>query len=82
LDKLKYILEGWTNYTFKSETVELLAKDKATICATCENARISIWDDVLPDATLKEVEGMVCGICNCPLSTLLRSAKPCKLGKF
>ena len=82
MDKLKYIIQGWKNYVFEDEEVEVLAKKKASICSACEHAVSSTWDDILPDATLVEVQGMVCNLCSCPLSTLLRSSKACKDGRF
>ena len=82
IDTISYILDGWRNYAFKNKEVEASAKAKAEICATCENAVMSVWDDVLPDTTLVEVKGMKCNICDCPLSTLLRSKKPCAINKF
>ncbi len=82
MSKLSFIIQGWKNYTFKDKQVEDSAKKKAEICASCEHAVKSVWDEVLPDTTLVEVKGMKCNLCDCPHSTLLRSDKPCELGKF
>ena len=82
MSKLSFIIQGWKNYVFKDVNVEESAKRKAEICAGCDEATMSVWDDVLPDATLVEVKGMKCSVCDCPLSTLLRSEKKCELGKF
>lgn len=82
MSKLSYIVQGWSNYVFPDEEVEQSAKKKAAICAVCPNAVDSVWDDVLPDASLVEVKGMKCSLCDCPLSTLLRSDKPCVAGRF
>ncbi len=82
MSKLSYIIQGWKNYAFKNEGTEKAAQKKAEICAGCDEAKMSVWDDVLPDTTLVEVKGMKCSVCDCPLSTLLRSDKRCELGKF
>lgn len=75
-------MQGWKNYTFPNKQVEESAKKKAEICAKCPHAVNSVWDEILPDATLQEVKGMKCELCDCPLSTLLRSDKNCVDGRF
>lgn len=75
-------MQGWKNYTFPNNKVEESAKIKAEICAKCPHAVNSVWDEILPDATLQEVKGMKCELCDCPLSTLLRSDKKCEDGRF
>ena len=75
-------MQGWKNYTFPNKKVEESAKKKAKICAKCLHAVNSVWDEILPDATLQEVKGMKCELCDCPLSTLLRSDKKCEDGRF
>lgn len=82
MGKISFIIQGWKNYVFESPEIEKSAKQKAKTCASCEHAVMSVWDDVLPDTTLVEIKGMKCDLCDCPLSTLLRSDKPCKIGKF
>lgn len=79
---LIHIMQGWKNYTFPNKQVEESAKKKAKICAKCPYAVNSVWDEILPDATLQEVKGMKCELCDCPLSTLLRSDKKCVDGRF
>lgn len=82
LKNLEQIKKGWWFYFFKNEKIEEEAKRKAVICQGCDSAVMSVWDEVLPDTTLKEVKGMMCSECSCPLSTLLRSKKSCVIGKF
>jgi len=82
LNVLFHIMQGWKNYTFTNKQVEESAKIKAEICAKCTHAVNSVWDEILPDATLQEVKGMKCELCDCPLSTLLRSDKKCEDGRF
>jgi len=82
LNVLFHIMQGWKNYTFPNKQVEESAKIKAEICAKCTHAVNSVWDEILPDTTLQEVKGMKCELCDCPLSTLLRSEKKCEDGRF
>lgn len=37
LGKFSQILEGWKNYYFPNEAIEEIAKDRASICASCEH---------------------------------------------
>ena len=81
--KLKAILKGWENYIFTDSEVEAKAKERAKICAGCPMAKMSTYPQLMKDYTLKDVEGMVCGVCGCPLSTLLRQdEKKCELNKW
>lgn len=36
-NKIKNIISGWKHIISKNEIVELVAKDRLTICSTCEN---------------------------------------------
>lgn len=81
--KLKAILKGWENYIFTDPEVEAKAKERAKICARCPMAKKGTYPQLMKDYTLKDVEGMVCGVCGCPLSTLLRQdEKGCELNKW
>lgn len=81
--KLKAILKGWENYIFTDPEVEAKAKERAKICANCPMAKKGTYPQLMKDYTLKDVEGMVCGVCGCPLSTLLRQdEKKCELNKW
>ena len=81
--KLKAILKGWENYIFTDSSVEAKAKERAKICAGCPMAKKGTYPQLMKDYTLKDVEGMVCGVCGCPLSTLLRQdEKKCELNKW
>lgn len=73
LKNLRAIVSGWKNYVFPSETIELLAKERAKICASCEHfVPDKIFKSQLPDRSITEIQGIGCGLCNCPLSTKLR----------
>ena len=79
--KVKDILTGWKNYIDKSEVIESVAKERASICSTCPFA---IKDKILTFVKddFKEVEGYVCGKCKCPLSAKIRSESKCDLNKW
>ena len=81
--KLKAILKGWENYIFPDPEIEAKAKERAKICAKCPMAKKGTYQQLMKDYTLKDVEGMMCGVCGCPLSTLLRQdEKGCELNKW
>jgi hypothetical protein len=66
------ILNGWYHLAIKDETTEKEAERRAEICARCPFAvsktlLIFVKDD------LKEIEGMACERCSCPLSAKIRS---------
>lgn len=82
-NKLSNILSGWANYAWSSEAVEAVAKKRADACAGCNKAIMKWYSAPLPDGNLKEVEGMVCAICDCPLSAMLRSKnETCRLKRW
>jgi len=71
--KIQRILQGWGNYLFPDAAAEAAAKSRARICASCPAAVYGTYEQLMPDYSLKEVEGMKCWVCGCPLSTKLRS---------
>lgn len=68
--KLKNIIQGWSAY-FKNEQNEL-ARERAEICKGCEFAEVGTYEKIIKDS-IKEVQGLKCAKCGCPLSTKLRS---------
>lgn len=67
---------------WKSEKIETMAKERAKVCSECPNAKRAKVIDFLED-DVKEIEAMACVLCDCPLSTLLRSPKSkCKANKW
>lgn len=76
----KNIIAGWWIYMFKDLPDD--SKAKAKICQTCDEKEFGTIEEFLPDYSIKEIQGYKCGICKCPLSTLLRSDKKCELNKF
>ena len=82
LDKMKLITEGWGNYIWKSETVELLAKTRAEICANCDEAK-EMKVPITKGDTIEEIAMMKCGGCGCPLSGKVRAiASSCPKDKW
>lgn len=80
---IKAIFKGWENYIFPSEEVEAKAKERAVICAKCPHSKKGTYQKLMKDYTLKDVQGCMCDICSCPLSTLLRQdEKKCELNKW
>lgn len=71
-EKLQSILEGWKNYFFVNQEVEIMAKFRAVECAKCPFSE-SKWYAELINDEMTDIEGMVCTKCDCPLSTKLRS---------
>lgn len=68
------ILNGWNNYFNKDAVIEKVANERAEICARCPFAvekklLIFVKDD------FKDIEGMACERCNCPISAKIRSIK-------
>ena len=82
MSKLSNIINGWVNYVFPKKEVETLAKVRAKICAKCTEAKEGNYE-ILKDGELKEIQGMMCGLCKCPLSTKLRSEQEkCPIDKW
>ena len=82
LGKLQNILSGWRGYIWESPATRLMAESRALNCATCEHAEHGVVISFLNDE-VKEIKGMKCGLCDCPLSALLRSPnEKCKLDKW
>lgn len=74
-------IEGWAKYLvgFTSE----LSRERLKKCVDCEHAIEATYEDWLPDSGLKEVKGLVCNKCHCPLSAKLRANdEKCPLNKW
>ena len=58
-------------------------KRRASICKGCPSAVIGRYEKLMPDYSLKEVRGLKCDECGCPLSTKIRSKnEKCPLEKW
>jgi len=78
---LQHILSGWKNYLSKSAVTEALAQQRAAICAACPHAKQGKILAFIKDS-LKEVEGVYCSACHCPLSAKVRSNDICPENKW
>jgi len=79
--KISQILLGWKNFLGKTEVTEAHAKQRATICAACPNAKQGRLLAFIKDS-LTEVEGAYCNKCKCPLSAKVRSNDVCPINKW
>jgi len=75
------IIDGWKSY-LKKERIDF-AKARAEHCKKCHSAIIGTYETLLPDYSIKEIQGLKCKECGCPLSTKLRSKnEKCPLGNW
>lgn len=81
MGQISNIAQGWGQY-FKGK-VSALEKERASECEQCSEAIVGTYEKLLPDFSLKKIQGLKCGVCKCPLSTKLRSKNEnCPLGKW
>lgn len=79
MGSLKDIYNGWKAYLISDPVALEIAKERAKICAVCvddDGNPIPIeskFEVFLPDYAMKEIEGLACSICTCPISTATRS---------
>jgi len=71
-NRLKAIISGFTNYVFPNSEMEALALERAAICAVCPFAVEARLKQLLPDDTIKEIDGLKCSDCGCILSAKVR----------
>jgi hypothetical protein len=75
------IWKGWKAYLTNENSPETIRRAK--ICQICPNAVDGTYEKLMPDYTLKKLQGKKCNQCGCPLSTLLRQDdKKCELKKW
>ncbi len=75
------ILQGWKRFYNEDATDE--DRRRAEICKECEHATVGTYEKLMKDFELKEVQGLKCGKCNCPLSTKIRAKNEhCPIGKW
>lgn len=80
VNKAKNIVEGWASLMLGLNSN--MAKNRASYCSVCEKAEHGKFEEFVNDE-LKEIQGMKCGLCRCPLSAKLRSKnEKCPLGKW
>lgn len=81
---LRDILDGWANYIIDDPVTEQMAQHRASICAKCPFAEVmSGVHTLVADNKTKQIRGMVCSKCSCPLSAKVRSSRSvCPIGKW
>ena len=81
MGQVSNIFEGWGLY-IKGKTPEYAIRRKE-ICKGCDYAVEGTYEKWMPEKRLKEIKGLLCLKCDCPLSTKLRSEKEkCPLNKW
>jgi aspartate carbamoyltransferase regulatory subunit len=70
--RFKAIVSGFKNYVFPNKEIEELALKRATVCAICPFAVETKMKQLLPDDTIKEIDGLKCSDCGCILSAKVR----------
>ncbi len=84
VEKAKVIYNGWAEFLKQNNPeIEARATKRAYICAenTCQKLK---FDKILyvvagKKEGIQEAQGYVCGQCNCPLSSKIRSEDSCPL---
>lgn len=79
---LTNIYEGWKNYLTDNPEMLTVAKERAVHCGDCKH---SIIGDIIKwfGDDVKIIQGMMCELCSCPLSALLRAPESeCELNKW
>lgn len=76
--KPKVVVDAWIS-VFKGVTTKE-HKRRASICNDCNNNKYNKYLDFVNDE-LKEVKGLVCTDCGCPLIAKIRSKEVCKYWK-
>lgn len=81
MSKIKSVINGWVSFFKGDYTPEQWSR--AMICKCCPEAVVGTYEKFMPDESLREIQGLKCNICKCPLSTKLRSEKEvCPLKKW
>lgn len=70
--QLYRIINGWKNYVSKDVEIEKLAKERVKSCIDCEHKKEGKFFKWVKD-DIKEIEGTVCGLCECPIAMKVRS---------
>ena len=84
IQKATEIVKAWRNYAFKDPEIEIIAKQRADTCGTCDNAVFSKVLNVFVKDKNEKVQGYKCKLCGCPLAALTRNTGEyrCKENKW
>jgi hypothetical protein len=75
MTKTTTIIKAWIKVFRHLTTKE--DKRRSKICGKCEHAKHKIYLELIDDE-LKETKGMLCNLCQCPLSAKIRSTDICE----
>ena len=82
MSKFRTIINGWTNYINSNPAIELMAMERAKVCGKCEHAKEGMIAQFMDDE-VKQIKGLECALCMCPLSTKLRAVEEtCLIDKW
>lgn len=71
--KIKNIIDGFAGLAFPNKHTEIMANNRAQICAACPHAKAFGAYSVIVDNKTKSIQGMKCDLCGCALSAKVRS---------
>lgn len=71
--KIKNIIDGFAGLAFPNKHTEIMANNRAQICAACPHAKAFGAYSVIIDNKTKSIQGMKCDLCGCALSAKVRS---------
>lgn len=78
---LGHVINGWKRY-LKGET-DPEAIRRGEICKGCKHSGYGLFEKLLPDYTLSQVQGLKCNACTCPLVVKIRAKeKTCPKNKW
>jgi len=82
--KYQDIVDGYSYLVVQDSEVEKIAQHRASICSKCTQAKYSgTVNTIVVDNKIREIKGLRCGVCTCPISGLVRAeGKVCPLGKW
>lgn len=81
MEQLSKIAKGWSKYL--KGTTTPLERERAEVCKGCIHAVVGTYEQLMPDYSLSEIQGLKCDVCNCPLSTKIRcETSDCPLKKW
>jgi hypothetical protein len=81
--KIANIVDGFAGLAFPNKDTEIMANNRAQICAACPHAKAFGAYSVIVDNKTKSIQGMKCDLCGCSLSAKVRSKNDsCPDGKW
>lgn len=75
--EIKNVYQGWKKHLLK-EPLTFCEKQHLIICSKCDNMKEDEWFDLVDDE-ITDCNGKKCGVCECPILTLIKSNKKCPI---